>query len=81
MKKSYITNLEQEIGNQIQLCVYGNPKKNHDAMVQIQKESKDIFGKHGDPPLYEVFHLDNTESPMEDITLQKSGQTFSVRSL
>ena len=61
-------NLEQEIGNQIQLCVYRNPKKNHDAMVQIQKESKDIFSKHGDPPLYQVFHLDNTETPMEGIT-------------
>lgn len=68
MKKSNITNLEQEIGNSIQLCVYRNPKKNHDAMVQIQKESKDIFSKHGDPPQYQVFHLDNTETPMEGIT-------------
>jgi uncharacterized protein YbaA (DUF1428 family) len=68
MKKSNVVGLEKEIGNQIQLCVYRNPKKNHDAMVQIQKESKDIFSKHGDPPSYEVFHLDNTETPMEGIT-------------
>jgi uncharacterized protein YbaA (DUF1428 family) len=68
MKKSNVVRLEKEIGNQIQLCIYRNPKKNHDAMVQIQKESKDIFSKHGDPPSYEVFHLDNTETPMQGIT-------------
>lgn len=68
MKKSNVVGLEKEIGNQIQLCIYRNPKKNHDAMVQIQKESKAIFSKHEDPPLNEVFHLDNTETPMEGIT-------------
>lgn len=68
MTKSNVVGLEKEIGNQIQLFVYRNPKKNHDAMVQIQKESKAIFSKRGDPPLYQIFHLDNTETPMEGIT-------------
>jgi len=59
---------EKEMGSQMQLFVYRNPKKNHDAMVQLQKEFNDIFRKLGDSPRYEVFHLDNSATPMEGIT-------------
>lgn len=60
--------IEKELGSQMQLFVYRNPKKNHDTMVQLQKEFNDIFRKLGDSPRYEVFHLDNSATPMEGIT-------------
>jgi uncharacterized protein YbaA (DUF1428 family) len=59
---------KKEMGSQMQLFVYRNPKKNHDAMVKLQKEFKDLFRKLGDSPRYEVFHLDDTDTQMEGIT-------------
>jgi uncharacterized protein YbaA (DUF1428 family) len=38
---------EEETGNHVQLFVYRIPKKNHDAMVQLQNQLTGIFNKHG----------------------------------
>jgi hypothetical protein len=68
MEIQYEESFEKEIGTQMQLFVYRNSKKDHDAMVGLQKEFRDLFTKLGDSPGYEVFHLDNFECPMEGIS-------------
>ena len=47
--------------------VYKIPKKNHDAMLQLCKQSNEIFMQHG-VPRYDVFRLNNTDVPMEGFT-------------
>jgi uncharacterized protein YbaA (DUF1428 family) len=47
--------------------VYRIPKKNHDAMLQLCKESNKLFMQH-DVARYDVFQLSNTEVPMEGFT-------------
>jgi uncharacterized protein YbaA (DUF1428 family) len=66
MNKSNITEIEQEIGNEVDHFVYRVPKKNHDAIVQLAKEFGDIIRNYGVAHL--VFQLNNTEAPMEGIT-------------
>ena len=42
--------IEKEvIGSQVQIetLIFRLPKKNHDAMVQLFKQSTDLFRKHG----------------------------------
>jgi hypothetical protein len=51
-----VTELEQEIGSQVQLFVWRIPKKNHDAMVKLQKQFNDILIKHGALRI-EIFQL------------------------
>ena len=68
MEIQYEESFEKEIGTQMQLFIYRNSKKDHDAMVGLQKEFRDLFTKLGDSPGYEVFHLDNFECPMEGIS-------------
>jgi hypothetical protein len=38
---------EKEIGSIVQQFIYRLPKKNHDAMMQLEKQFIDIFRKHG----------------------------------
>lgn len=52
---------EVETGNHVQLFVYRIPKKNHDAMVQLESQLKAIFRKHG-ILRSEFFQLSNTET-------------------
>lgn len=47
--------------------IYKIPKKNHDAMLQLCKQSNEIFMQHG-VPRYDVFRLNNTDVPMEGFT-------------
>jgi uncharacterized protein YbaA (DUF1428 family) len=47
--------------------VYRIPKKNHEAMLQLCKESNKLFMQHG-VPRYEVFRLSNTDVPMKGFT-------------
>jgi uncharacterized protein YbaA (DUF1428 family) len=47
--------------------IYRIPKKNHDAMLQLCKESNKLFMQH-DVARYDVFQLSNTEVPMEGFT-------------
>ena len=61
MSKSDTEGMDKEVGSQVQLVVYRIPKMNHDAMVQICKQSNDMFKKYG-VLHYEIFQLDNTKS-------------------
>ena len=56
-----MTELEQEIGSQVQLFVWRIPKKNHDTMVKLQKQFNDIMIKH-DALRIEIFQLTNTDT-------------------
>ena len=47
MNKSDATEEEKEIGSQIQAIVGRVPKKNHDAALQIYKQSSDLFRRYG----------------------------------
>jgi uncharacterized protein YbaA (DUF1428 family) len=66
MSKLNITEIEQGIGNEVAHFVYRVPKKNHDAMMQLNKQFADKMRKYGAPHL--IFQLNNTEAPMEGIT-------------
>jgi uncharacterized protein YbaA (DUF1428 family) len=56
-----LTELEQEIGSQVQLFVWRIPKKNHEAMVKLQKQFNNILIKHGALRV-EIFQLTNTDT-------------------
>jgi uncharacterized protein YbaA (DUF1428 family) len=53
--------MEQVIGSQVQLFVWRVQKKNHDAMVKLQKQFNDILIKHGVLRM-EIFQLTNTDT-------------------
>jgi uncharacterized protein YbaA (DUF1428 family) len=61
MSKPNVTEMEQEIGSQVQLFVWRIPKKNHDAMVKLQKQFNDILIKHGVLRM-EIFQLTDTDT-------------------
>jgi uncharacterized protein YbaA (DUF1428 family) len=66
MSKPSITEIEQGIGSEVAHFVYRVPKKNHEAMMQLNKQFTDIIRKYGAPHL--IFQLNNTEAPMDGIT-------------
>jgi uncharacterized protein YbaA (DUF1428 family) len=66
MSKSDTTEIEQGIGSEVAHFLYRVPKKNHDAMVQLNKQFADIMRKYG--VVHLIFELNNTEAPMEGIT-------------
>jgi uncharacterized protein YbaA (DUF1428 family) len=61
MSKSNMTEMEKEVGNQVQLFIWRIAKKNHDAMVKLQKQFNDINIKYGVLRI-EVFQLTNTDT-------------------
>jgi hypothetical protein len=61
MNKANVTEMEKEIGNQVQLFIWRIPKKNHDAMVKLQKQFNDLLIKYGVLRM-EIFQLTNTET-------------------
>jgi uncharacterized protein YbaA (DUF1428 family) len=61
MKKSNVMEMEKEIGNQVQLFIWRIPKKNHEAMVELQKQFNDLLIRHGVLRM-EIFQLTNTEA-------------------
>ena len=61
-----MTEIEQGIGREVAHFVYRVPKKNHDAMVQLNKQFVGTMRKYGATHL--VFQLSTTEAPMEGIT-------------
>ncbi|HJU85080.1 MAG TPA: DUF1428 family protein [Nitrososphaeraceae archaeon] len=65
MSKPSITEIEQWIGSEVAHFVYRVPKKNHEAMMQLNKQFADIIRKYG--ALHLIFQLNNTEAPMEGI--------------
>jgi uncharacterized protein YbaA (DUF1428 family) len=66
MSKSNLTEIKQGIGSEVDHFVYRVPKKNHDAMVQLNKQFAEIMRKYGAPHL--IFQLNNAEAPMDGIT-------------
>ena len=71
MSKSNILENEQEIGDHAQIFIYRIPKKNHDAIVQLNKQIKDTFPKYG--PLHsEFFYLSSTETVMDLINITET---------
>jgi uncharacterized protein YbaA (DUF1428 family) len=73
MSKSSEMEIEhkEEIGNVVQQFIYRVPKKNHEAMVQLEKQFVDIFRKHGGLH-YEVFQLNSTENMMDWTNIAKT---------
>ena len=56
---------------QIEIFLYRAPKKNHDGMVEVNRQSRDFFTKHG-ASSFEVFSLDSRENMMEFENLSKT---------
>jgi uncharacterized protein YbaA (DUF1428 family) len=77
MNKSDATEEEKEIGSQIQLIVGRVPKKNHDAALQIYKQSSDLFRRYG-LLRSELFQLNNTKT-YDEMGLNNIANTVSAR--
>ncbi|MGE5661839.1 MAG: DUF1428 family protein [Ignavibacteriales bacterium] len=73
MSKSNILEKEQakEIGSHVQIFIYRVPKKNHDAIVRLNKQITDTLPKHG--PLHsEFFYLSSTETVMDFVNIAET---------
>ena len=57
--------------NHIEIFLYRAPTKNHDAMMEVNRKSRDFFMKHG-ASNFEVFSLENRENIMEFVNLSKT---------
>ncbi len=57
--------------SQIAIFLYRSPKKNHDALVKVNKHSHDFFMKHG-VLKFEVFTLNARENMMDFVNLSKT---------
>jgi uncharacterized protein YbaA (DUF1428 family) len=77
MNKSDATEEEKEIESQIQLIVGRVPKKNHDAALQIYKQSSDLFRRYG-LLRSELFQLNNTKT-YDEMGLTNIANTVSAR--
>jgi uncharacterized protein YbaA (DUF1428 family) len=62
---------EKEIGSIVQQFLYRLPKKNHEAMLQLEKQFIDGFRRNGGLR-YEVFQLNGTEDMMEWTNIAKT---------
>ena len=62
---------EKKIGSIVQQFIYRLPKKNHEAMIQLEKQFVDGFRNAGGLR-YEVFQLNSTENMMEWTNLAKT---------
>jgi uncharacterized protein YbaA (DUF1428 family) len=73
MSKSNVTELEEEneLGSIVQQFIYRLPKKNHEAMVQLEKQFIQIFRNH-DGIRFEVFQLSSTENMMDWTNIAKT---------
>jgi flagellar motor component MotA len=72
MSQSNVTEIkeQEETGSIVQQFTYRLSKKNHDAMVQLEKQFMDIFKKHGRLRM-EDFQLNSNENMMKDWTTGK----------
>jgi uncharacterized protein YbaA (DUF1428 family) len=73
MGKSSETEMEhkREVGSIVQQFLYRLPKKNHEAMIQLEKQFADTFRRNGGLG-YEVFQLNGTENMMEWTNIAKT---------
>jgi uncharacterized protein YbaA (DUF1428 family) len=70
MSKSNGPEVEQETGGRVILFIYRTPKKNHDAMMRVNKQSVDLFRKFG--VRLEPFQLTSTEAMMDFTNIAKT---------
>jgi hypothetical protein len=61
MSKSNSPEIEQGIGSETDHFVYRVPKKNHDAMMHLNRQFGDIIREYEVAHL--IFQLSNTEEP------------------
>lgn len=64
MEKSNVLD-NQEFGHEVSHFIYRLPKKNHDKMVQLNRELSDMIKEYG--VKHKTFVLKSYESPMEGI--------------
>ena len=62
---------QKDSQGEVAIFLYRAPKKNHDALVKINKHSHDFFMKHG-VSTFEVFNLNSRESMMDFVNLSKT---------
>jgi len=62
---------QKDSRGQVAIFLYRAPKKNHDALVKINKHSHDFFMKHG-VLKFEVFTLNARENMMDFVNLSKT---------
>ncbi len=55
----------------IEIFLYRAPKKNHDSLVRLNKQSHDFFMKYG-VLKFEVFTINNRENMMDFVNLAKT---------
>jgi hypothetical protein len=80
MGKSSETEMEhrRDVGSIVQQFLYRLPKKNHEAMIQLEKKFADAFRRNGGLG-YEVFQLNGTESMMEWTNIAKLCRLIRMR--
>ena len=71
MNKSNIIEKEEVSGNLVQLFIYRAHKKNHDSMVQLNKQCTEFFRKHG-ILRFEVLHLSSTDTVMDFVSIAET---------
>ena len=57
--------------SKVEIFIYRAPKKNHDSLVRLNKQSHDFFMKYG-ALKFEVFTIHNRENMMDFINLAKT---------
>jgi uncharacterized protein YbaA (DUF1428 family) len=62
---------KRKVGSIVQQFLYRLPKKNHEAMIQLEKQFADAFRRNGGLG-YEVFQLNGTENMMEWTNIAKT---------
>ena len=55
----------------VEILLYRAPKKNHDSLIRLNKQSHDLFMKYG-ALKFEVFTIDNRENMMDFVNLAKT---------
>ena len=66
-----VENNENINGSIVEIFLYRAPKKNHDSLVQLNKQSHDFFIKYG-ALKFEVFTIHNRENMMDFVNLAKT---------
>jgi uncharacterized protein YbaA (DUF1428 family) len=72
MSSTSTNSLKEKYPNKhIEIFLYRAPKKNHDAVMEVNRKSRDFFVKHG-ASNFEVFSLENRDNIMEFVNLSKT---------
>jgi hypothetical protein len=71
MSSTNTSSIKKGSRGHIEIFLYRAPKKNHDEMVEVNKQSRDFFTIHGASG-FEVFSLDSRENVMEFVNLSNT---------